>query len=51
MLNFGAFILPQVAVPFLIAGVGTIGAGLLLGYVEVSCCGLGQAVRTPRALC
>lgn len=26
----------QVSIPFLIAGVGTIGAGILLGVVEVS---------------
>lgn len=26
----------QVAIPFFIAGIGTIGAGIILGYVEVS---------------
>lgn len=26
----------QVSIPFMIAGVGTIGAGIILGYVEVS---------------
>lgn len=30
------FVTLQVAVPFLIAGMGTIGAGLILGMVEVS---------------
>lgn len=27
----------QVAIPFFIAGIGTIGAGVILGRVEVSC--------------
>lgn len=27
----------QVAIPFFIAGFGTIGAGIILGHVEVSC--------------
>lgn len=27
----------QVSIPFFIAGIGTIGAGIILGHVEVSC--------------
>lgn len=31
-------ILLQVSIPFFLAGIGTIGAGIVLGRVEVSCC-------------